>query len=114
MRVAATAFAAFLAVITLAGAALIYSGINYVGADQPHWSITAWLLNEARNRSIRAHATGITEPAGLDDLGRIVAGVSHYSQHCAMCHGAPGMERSDIAEGLYLSGISAYETDWLS
>src|SRR5438477_4976539 len=85
----------------LAAPALVYSGTYYVGADRPHWSVTAWLLNEARDRSIRAHAAGIAVPAGLDDPARITAGVSHYDEHCAVCHGAPGVERGDVAEGLY-------------
>lgn len=100
MRIIAATVAAVIALI-LVGAALIYSGSDYPGADQPHWPMTAWLLNEVRNRAIRAHAAGITEPAGLDDSARIVAGVAHYSAHCAVCHGAPGVERGDLAEGLY-------------
>ena len=101
MRSVVATIAAITVLAILAGGAFVYSGNYYVGADQPHWSMMAWLLNEARNRSIRAHATGITEPAGLDDPARIVAGVSHYSEHCAICHGAPGIQRSDIAEGLH-------------
>jgi mono/diheme cytochrome c family protein len=100
MRIVAATIAAVLALI-LVGAALIYSDSDYPGADKPHWPMMAWLLNEARYRSIRAHAAGITEPAGLDDPARIVAGVAHYSAHCAVCHGGPGVERGDLAEGLY-------------
>jgi mono/diheme cytochrome c family protein len=59
------------------------------------------LLNVARDRSIRAHASGVVVPAGLDDPAKIMAGVTHYAEHCAVCHGAPGVERSDLAEGLY-------------
>src|SRR5690348_13124923 len=101
MRLVAASLPAVLALIILIGAALICAGSYYVGADKPHWPITTWLLNEARDRSIRAHAAGITEPAGLDDPARIMAGVAHYSAHCAVCHGAPGVERGDLAEGLY-------------
>src|ERR671937_853936 len=99
MRTVATTLAAVFALVVLAGAALIYSGLYYVGADKPHWPATAWLLNEARDRSIRAHAAEITEPAGLGDPARILSGVSHYSEHCAVCHGAPGVRRGDLAEG---------------
>jgi cbb3-type cytochrome c oxidase subunit III len=88
-------------VFLIVGAAFVYSGAYYIGADKPHWWITAWLLNRARDQSIRAHAVGITEPAGLDDPARIIAGVSHYAGHCAVCHGAPGVERGELAEGLY-------------
>jgi hypothetical protein len=30
-----------------------------------------------------------------------MVGVSHYAEHCAVCHGAPGAERGDLAGGLY-------------
>ena len=49
-------------VLTVAG--FIYSGAYNVGADEPHWSITTWLINQARDRSIRAHAPGIAVPTG--------------------------------------------------
>jgi mono/diheme cytochrome c family protein len=101
MRTALAIIATVIVVAVLAGAAFVYSGNYYVGADQQHWPTTEWLLNEARNRSIRAHAAGITEPIGLNDPAKIVAGVSHYSEHCAVCHGALGVERGDLAEGLY-------------
>jgi mono/diheme cytochrome c family protein len=28
-------------------------------------------------------------------------GVEHFAAHCAVCHGAPGVPRGDIAHGLY-------------
>ena len=104
MRIVAPALATLIALIVFVGAvgaALIYSGSYYVGADKPHWPFTAWLLSEARERSIRAHAAEMTEPAELDDPPKIVAGASHYSEHCAVCHGAPGVPKGDIARGLY-------------
>jgi mono/diheme cytochrome c family protein len=87
--------------VVLAGIGFVYSGIYYVGADRPHWSATTWLLNQARDRSIRAHGSGVAVPAGLDDGVRIVAGIAHFNEHCVVCHGAPGVERGDIANGLY-------------
>ena len=101
MRSVIATVAAFIVLVVLAGVGLISSGAYYVGADQPHWSVTSWLLNVARDRSIRTHASGIAVPAALDDPARIVAGVAHYAEHCAVCHGAPGVERGDLAEGLY-------------
>ena len=101
MRSVIAAIAAIVVLAILAGAAFVNSGTYYIGADKPHWSVTAWLLNRARDQSIRAHAAGSTEPAGLNDPARIVAGVSHYAEHCAVCHGAPGVERGDLAKGLY-------------
>jgi len=101
MRTVIVAVAATIVLALLVVSGLVYSGSYYVGADEPHWSTTAWLMNQARNRAIRANAADIAEPAGLNDRVKIVAGVSHYSEHCAVCHGAPGVERGDLAKGLY-------------
>jgi cytochrome c553 len=101
MRSVITTLAAVVVLIVLAGIAFVYSGAYYVGADRPHLSVTSWLLNEARNRSIRSHAAGITVPPGLDDRAKILVGVTHFAEHCVVCHGAPGVERGDITEGLY-------------
>ncbi len=95
-----TTVAAIAALLALCGIAFIYSGGYYIGADQPHWAVTSWLFEQVRTRSIRFHARDIAVPSGLDDRARIVAGVPHFAEHCAVCHGAPGVERGDIAEGL--------------
>ena len=100
MRLVIATVAVVVGLLLLAGAVLIYSGAYYVGADKPHWSVTTWLLTQARNRSIRSHGSDIAVPATLGDPASIVAGVSHYSEHCAVCHGAPGVERDDLAQGL--------------
>ncbi len=100
MRSVIATIAIVMLLVLLVGTVFVYSGAYYVGADQPHWGITTWLLSEARTRSIRAHASGITVPADLDDPVKIVAGVTHFAEHCVVCHGAPGVERDDIAEGL--------------
>ena len=101
MRNVIATVAAIIVLVVFAGAVLVYSGAYYIGADQPHWSVTSWLLNLARDRSIRAQASGIAVPVGFDDPARIMVGVSHYAEHCAVCHGAAGVERGDLAEGLY-------------
>ena len=88
-------------VFLLGAAAVIYAGLYDVAATTPHWPATAWLLGVARTRSIKAQAAGIAVPPGLDDPAKLVIGVGHYAAHCAVCHGAPGVPRGDIARGLY-------------
>jgi mono/diheme cytochrome c family protein len=63
--------------------------------------LTYWLLETARVRSIKAHAAGIEAPPGLDDPATTLIGVEHFAAHCAVCHGAPGVPKGDIAVGLY-------------
>ena len=79
----------------------IYAGLYDVAATSPHWRVTSWLLETARTRSIKAQAAWITAPPGLGDPAKVVLGVEHYAAHCAVCHGAPGVPKGDIALGLY-------------
>jgi mono/diheme cytochrome c family protein len=90
-------------VVVLGGLALIYSGFYDVAATAPHWPVTRWVLETARTRSIKAHAAGIEAPLGLDDPAKILIGVEHFAAHCAVCHGAPGVPKGDIARGFYPS-----------
>ncbi len=87
-------------VVVLGGLALIYAGVYDVAATGPDWAITRWVLETARTRSIKAHAAGIEALPGLDDPATILIGVEHFAAHCAVCHGAPGVPKGDIATGL--------------
>lgn len=88
-------------VLALGGLAFVYSGLYDVGATARHWPITGWLLQTARARSIAARARGITTPPNLATDANLLMGIDHFSTHCAVCHGAPGVPKGDIAEGLY-------------
>ena len=85
----------------LGGFAVIHTGAYDVAATAPHWPVTSWIMETARIRSIKAHAAGIQVPPGFDDPAKIPMGVEHFAAHCAVCHGAPGVPRGDIAKGLY-------------
>lgn len=95
-----TALAVILAA-AIAAAALIYSGAYNVAATDRHWDVTHWIMETARVRSIKAHAAGIAVPVGFDEQPKVVAAVGHFSEHCAVCHGAPGDDRRDLAAGMY-------------
>jgi mono/diheme cytochrome c family protein len=100
MRTLVATLATAILLVVFCGIAFIYSGAYYIGADQPHWAVTHWLFEQARTRSIHFHARDIAVPAGLDNQTLILAGVTHFAEHCVVCHGAPGVERGDIAAGL--------------
>jgi mono/diheme cytochrome c family protein len=38
---------------------------------------------------------------GYADATRLALGVEHFAAHCVICHGGPGVPRSEIAHGLY-------------
>lgn len=80
---------------------LIYAGAYNIAADAPHTGPVYWLLNNVRERSIAVRAGGITLPADLGDPKRIAAGAGLYSEMCTSCHLGPGLERSEISQGLY-------------
>ena len=85
----------------ICGAAFIYTGAYDVAATHRHWPFTEWILDTARIQSIKSHAADTQVPPGLDDRAKLVMGVEHFAAHCAVCHGAPGVPKGDIAKGLY-------------
>jgi mono/diheme cytochrome c family protein len=87
-------------VFLLGAAAVIYAGLYDVAATTPHWPASAWLLETTRTRSVKAQAAGIVVPPELTDPAKVIIGVEHYAAHCAVCHGAPGVPKGDIARGL--------------
>lgn len=84
-----------------AAAVFVYSGMFNVSAQARHEPVLEKLIGIARDRSIRVHAAEVTVPPSLGDKALIVQGVSHYRAHCAVCHGAPGVEADDMAQGMY-------------
>jgi mono/diheme cytochrome c family protein len=89
-------------VLAIVGAfTFIYAGVYDVSATRPHWPVMYWAMETVRVQSVKARATGITPPPGLTDDAKVVDGTEHYAAHCASCHGAPGVPRGDIANGLY-------------
>jgi len=82
---------------------VVGTGAFDVAASTPHWSVTTKLLQVVRDRSIAVRAAEVTPPGNLEDRVRLVEGVVHFQAHCAICHGAPGVEPSEIAHGMYPS-----------
>jgi mono/diheme cytochrome c family protein len=91
----------FLAILAVAAAAFIYSGVYDIGADRPHWSVTTQVVETLRERSIARQSTGVVVPTDLDAETRIHSGAQHYAQMCAACHLTPGMRSTELRQGLY-------------
>jgi mono/diheme cytochrome c family protein len=92
-----------IAALILAGLAgiLIFAGVYNIGADVPHLKPFYWLLEAVRDRSIAIRARAITTPKDLRDPKRIAAGAGLYAEMCTGCHLAPGMEKTEMSQGLY-------------
>lgn len=99
--------AAFIAVFGLivAGFAgvFLYLGVYNIGADDPHTRPVYWMVEALRDGSITHHSRDIVVPANLTDPKRIASGAGLYTEMCSSCHLAPGMEKSEISQGLYPS-----------
>jgi len=89
----------FLIVLAVAGVVFIYSGQFDVAASTPDNKLVKTVLSTTRDRSVARRADGITPPK-LDDPQMIRTGLVHYHEMCTTCHGAPGVEISEIGMGL--------------
>lgn len=78
----------------------LYSGTYNVSAMVPHNKLTLWVINTLKDNSIEHRSKDIKAP-NLDDSTMIKTGFVHYREMCVTCHGAPGIKRSEIGQGLY-------------
>jgi len=77
----------------------IYSGLYNVSAMNREGGVINWVLNTTRNSSIESHSKNITVP-DLTDSSMIKEGFEHYNEMCVSCHGAPGIEETELSKGL--------------
>jgi mono/diheme cytochrome c family protein len=84
--------------VALVPAVLIFTGMFSMGAiNKPSQIETkagtwAWLTSAKKNAPTmkNPYTTDITLEDGMD----------HYKENCVVCHGAPGVEKSEIGKGL--------------
>jgi mono/diheme cytochrome c family protein len=99
MKIVLTILGCFLFAVA-GGLMFIYSGIYDVSALTPDSPIVAWAVHTVSDRSVGARLGAIHVPPGLDQPALIQSGGYLFSQHCVVCHGGPGLERTAIAQGL--------------
>jgi mono/diheme cytochrome c family protein len=88
--------------LALGGSAIfVYGGVYNIAADAPHFTFVARILDVLRDQSIAVRAKSISAPGDLGDAKRIASGAGLYGEMCSGCHLAPGMERTEISQGLY-------------
>jgi mono/diheme cytochrome c family protein len=88
--------------------AYIGAGAYDVAADVPHWTLTQFVLERVRNRSIGRRSAGIEVPT-LDDATLVASGAGNYDAMCAGCHLKPGVESTEMSRGLYPAPPSLVE-----
>jgi mono/diheme cytochrome c family protein len=97
-----TAFVLIALLVLAAFAAIfVYAGFYNIGADAPHSSLVYNGLQELRERSIESRSRDIRPPADLNSPTRVAAGAGLYAEMCTGCHLGPGVERSEMSQGLY-------------
>lgn len=79
----------------------LYTGAYNIGADAPHTKPVYRLIETLRDRSIAVRARAIAAPPDLNAPERISKGAGLYAEMCSGCHLAPGMEKTEISQGLY-------------
>ncbi|MDE2136080.1 MAG: cytochrome c [Gammaproteobacteria bacterium] len=100
IRGAVLPVAATLAALGAGAALFVFSGIYDIGADDHHTAPVTALIGALRERSIAVRAAALAVP-DLSDAAHVAAGARTYALHCAGCHLAPGVNRSDLSSGLY-------------
>lgn len=83
----------------VAGGVMLLSGFMTTAATQQHYYVTHRVLEAGLSSSIRTHARGIVVPP-LDDPQLAETGLACYRDHCAQCHGAPGVAPQPAALGM--------------
>jgi len=91
----------------------VYSGIYNIAMTNHDNSTMNKLLDTAMTKSVESHAKGIAVPA-LADPAMIRDGFRHYDHMCVECHGAPGVQHEELAEGLWPDAPDLAKTagDW--
>ncbi|URD62038.1 cytochrome c [Sphingomonas sp. KRR8] len=93
--------ALFLILMAAFGGIFIYAGIYNIGADAPHSQLVYGLLRQLRERAIARQSSDIVAPKDLATPARIEAGAGLYQEMCTSCHLGPGVEPSELSQGLY-------------
>jgi hypothetical protein len=86
----------------------IYSGAYNIAASVPHAPATEKLLNLIVDSSIENHAKSVSIPNNFKSID-FKEGFPSYDAMCVGCHGAPGIGRSEIGQGLYPMGPSLFK-----
>lgn len=93
-------FGMVLAVVLAVAAAgfIFYTGAYNTAATIPSSGLEKAVASAVFKRSVARRAPKTKNPLSGPDVVR--AGLAHYRETCVTCHGAPGVDASEIGEGL--------------
>lgn len=92
----------------------IYSGMYNISAMVHHDKLTLWMMNTVREKSIKHNTEDDIKMPDLSNDSLVKMGFVHYREMCVSCHGAPGINQNEFAEGLYPNPpmLSKVANDW--
>jgi hypothetical protein len=96
--------------IIVAGALFLFTGLYNVAADRKSFPLIEGALEIISSQSVSLHSNSITVPS-LKDSASYIVGFGYYVFNCIICHGAPGINRSSISQGLNPEPPSLVESD---
>ena len=80
-------------------AAVVWSGIYPVSANREHFQFVHAILESTMRHSVQLYARNVQVP-DLSSPLLAAHGATCYRQHCAQCHGAPGVAPDPIGRGM--------------
>jgi mono/diheme cytochrome c family protein len=83
----------------IVAAAVLLSGALSTNATKQHFRVTHRVLDMGLEYSVRAATSDVAVP-DLDVPGMRARGAACYREHCALCHGAPGVAPESFALGM--------------
>jgi len=86
-------------VLVVAGLAVVFTGGYNVAASVPHSPIETWVLSRTMTNSVQRQARGIAAPPSITEE-QVRRGFVQYRDSCVYCHGAPGVDATNWAQGI--------------
>lgn len=99
-----------IALIIIAGVIYIYSGAYNISQVRSHSAVGRWIRETTKQHSIRKRIRNIKVPP-MNDTTMLTVGFMHYNEMCVSCHGAPGIDPDELAEGLYPKPPKFYQSN---
>ncbi len=91
-----------LAAAVIGGNAFYWLGAYNIAASVPHLPGVGAVLHQYLRNVVTTRGWGVEVPAHVDlgDDGLIRLGAGHFATGCMTCHGAPGIPRNPVVEGM--------------
>lgn len=92
-------FVTAFAVLGVAAAIAIWSGVYNFAASEPHAEVVRSVINTALRNSVAERAESLAAPGNLTEQ-QIHQGAREFAEYCVHCHGAPGVKPHAWTRGM--------------